>query len=257
MIYRSMKVKKFICVFLFLCATFFFAHNVSAVPIVGSSSGVFINPTGPPGMVTTGVGTDSFAWGVPCDGVTNCFTSPGGITPPSSLSFAGASFSTSTETEFKVGDLSFFNGTLFPGTQADAVVLDISLAFTTPTGLNETLLFDLVLVNTPNTGDPIASADSVFLPSTFPTSTFNVAGIEHTLAITFGDTTGGGFSETDQLFALESQTVTGEIRGSITADLPNQPIPVPTTIALLGIGLAGLAGAKVRRRRKKKEVDKG
>ncbi len=35
------------------------------------------------------------------------------------------------------------------------------------------------------------------------------------------------------------------------------PVPEPATVALLGIGIAGMAGAEARRRRKKKAVDKG
>ncbi len=35
-----------------------------------------------------------------------------------------------------------------------------------------------------------------------------------------------------------------------------EPVPEPTTVALLGIGLAGLVSVEVRRRRKRKSVDK-
>ncbi len=42
---------------------------------------------------------------------------------------------------------------------------------------------------------------------------------------------------------------------SVTFVPDSEPVPEPTTIALLGIGLVGLAGAEVRRRRKKKSVD--
>ncbi len=46
---------------------------------------------------------------------------------------------------------------------------------------------------------------------------------------------------------------TGEL--TLTVATSHEPIPEPTTVALLGIGLVGLAGAEVRRRRKKKTVN--
>ena len=53
-----------------------------------------------------------------------------------------------------------------------------------------------------------------------------------------------------------NETIGGHEFSPPTTGAVNVPVPEPTTIALLGIGLAGLAGAEVRRRRKKKAVDK-
>ncbi len=56
-------------------------------------------------------------------------------------------------------------------------------------------------------------------------------------------------SQTSEIFNL------GPVTWTIT-EQNTEPIPEPTTIALLGIGIVGLACAEVRRRRKKKAIEK-
>jgi hypothetical protein len=141
---------------------------------VGDTTGKFANPA-PATAVVSGVGSNSFAWGTG---------------DPSSLTFAASAFDTKPDTEFKLGRLTFHNGTIASGTGADAVDLTMSIAFTNVPEKNFDLTSRMNIVNTLNTSDPIASADTVTI---------------------------GGFSFTFNV--LEGQTASVDLMGKLTTGL--------------------------------------
>jgi hypothetical protein len=201
------------------------AQEAFAAPttqIQGTISGVFTNSNG---GVVTGLGTNNFTWGV-------------GLPTSSSLIFTGQPFDVNVTSGyvygprarndrevFSLGRLGYFNGTIESGTGANSVQLDVTATVNQPIGTNPTTFSSqLDLLNSPNTNDPIASADSVYLPQNLPPAVLRTPdGAPLTLEIPgFGSVTGSGFSTISQFSVLEEETAQADLLGRFAP--PCEPI---------------------------------
>lgn len=222
-----------------LVAAVFLAASGSAADVAGSSTGVFVNPQ-PSGAVTTGVGTSTFTFG----------DNTGFGSPPNQLTFAGSAFSSSFETPFKIGTLTYFNGTVAFGTEVTSVDLSLSTVFTTPTIPTVSNAFTLSVVTTPNTGDPNADADYLNLPTSFGASDFVIGGTTYHVALTgFGNVVGDGFlaSNATQLHVREGASATADLFAEVTSRTSAAPEPASWALMLIGFGGIGTAIRRGRR----------
>jgi hypothetical protein len=207
------------------------AASQALADFTGTSSGIFDNPVGPGGMVTTGAGTSSFTWGTGS---------------PSSLSIAGNAFSTPAETAFLVGVLTYHNGTIVSGTNADSVDMLLTLSFTSPVGVSQSFSYNLGLINTlNNTGTPEGDADIVTLPSV-PSTTFTDGIDTYTLQLGFANFSASSFGGPNEFRVFENETATVDVVGKITTNLHGVP-DNGSTLALLGLALASVGF--IRRKR--------
>lgn len=213
----------------------------------GVVDGAFVNP-GPGSAVTSGVGTASFAWGTG---------------QPSTLGFTPVAFNPKPNEPFTLGKLNFFNGTIGAGTGATSVDLQLDFDFLNAPENDQTDTVSFSLVNTPNSSDPVASAD--FLSFTFggTTSTFNVlegrSASADLVAVfiagavqqsTVANRTGKSLDEPLDFppFSPLSLNILGFGNPSDFGFVTTTPVPLPAPALLLAAGLAAIGALAGRNR---------
>jgi hypothetical protein len=217
-----------------------FAVNAQAADVVGASSVTFTHPAQlDSNAVYSGVNTNSFTWG-------DASVSNVG---QNNLTFVGNNFSSSFNTAFKLGTITYFNGTTALNSNLKQIDLTSRLAFSQPAGLPAVnSSFTLGLNSTPNTSDPVASADFVNFNNTTSSSRFVINGNTYTVKITgFQNVVGDGFlqSSATEFHVMEGKRASADLYGSVVLAAP---VPEPETYAMMLAGL-GMLGFFARRRK--------
>ncbi|MGB3754922.1 MAG: choice-of-anchor K domain-containing protein [Rivularia sp. (in: cyanobacteria)] len=220
-----------------------FSSQAKATVFSGSVNGSWGIPTR--GSINsesiyTGVDTDVFTWGDP---------TPFKGASDNQLVFEGSSFSTNVGSLFKIGDLTYRNGTVLLGTSVESVPLNISLSFDEPPEMDEVFDYGFSLQNTPNLSDDAElNADFLFVAENNAKRSFTYGGNKYTLSLA-GFSQDNGKTRVDEFRALEGEKTTASVFAKIDkVTFSKKEVPEPG----FGVGLSVLGFYLISRRKAKK-----
>ncbi|KAF3883799.1 MULTISPECIES: choice-of-anchor K domain-containing protein [Nostocales] len=210
-----------------------FSSQALGLTFFGDSRATWGEPIIYPGSVNTnprytGVGTNTFTWG---DGQPK---DPIYGTPANELTLKGNSFQAQENSVFKIGDLTYFNGTVPQGTNVDSVSLSLNLSFSEPFQFSEVFQYELELENTTNEGDREKDADSVVVKNTFSDRSFSFGGNDYLLEL-IGFSQDGGNTTVKKFRVYEDDEITAGIYARITRITPPKTVPEPASLAGLSV----------------------
>ncbi len=153
--------------------------------------------------VFAGVETHTFNWGVADYGEY-----------PNELSFIINPFSISLDSPFQVGNLIYYNGISYKGTEVEAVPLELELELFNPNRITEDFEFEFDIVSTPNNGTSEENADYIYPVNKIPNNVFTVNGIDYRIEL-LGFSQDNGQTITKEFHVWEEATTSAGLFAKI------------------------------------------